>query len=56
LADAVGFSFEDKIRKYLQSETLDEIIDDAAEYIETSPYSIEEFRKVLPLFFRSAKP
>ncbi|MEW6664517.1 MAG: (Fe-S)-binding protein [Thermodesulfobacteriota bacterium] len=56
LAAAAGFTFEDKIRKYLQFETIGGILDDAAEFIETSPYSIEEFRQVLPLFFRSAKP
>lgn len=56
LAAAAGLPLEDKIRKYLQFETIEEIMDDASEFIETSPYSVEEFRQVLPLFFPSAKP
>jgi Fe-S oxidoreductase len=56
LAAAVGHPFEDKIKKYLQFETINEIMEDAAEFIEKSPYSKQEFKKVLPFFFRSAKP
>jgi Fe-S oxidoreductase len=56
LAAAMGFSFEDKIKQYLNFETIDEIMEDAAEFIETSPFTMEEFRQVLPLFFKAAKP
>ena len=56
VAEAAGLSYEDKLKKYLQLETIDEIIDEAREYIEASPYTLEEFRQLLPLYFRFPEP
>ncbi len=56
LAAAAGFSVEDKMKKYLQFDTIDSITEDAAAFVEASPYSRKTFNKALPLFFRQAKP
>jgi len=52
LAEAYGLSCEDKLTKYLQLGTADAIIDEAREFIEASPYNIEQYRQFLPLLLR----
>jgi Fe-S oxidoreductase len=56
LAEAAGLSYEDKLKKYQQLGTIDAIIDESREYIEASPYSLEEYKQLLPLYFSFPEP
>ena len=54
-AETTKFSLINYDREQLQEKqlaTIDEIIDEAREYIEASPYTLEEFRQLLPLYFK----
>ncbi len=56
VAEAAGLSYEDKLKKYLQMGNVDKIIADARENIEASPYTLEEYKKLLPLYFGPLEP
>ena len=51
VAEAAGLNYEDKLKKYLQMGDVDRIIEDARVNTEASPYSLEEYEKLLPLYF-----
>jgi hypothetical protein len=51
VAEAAGLSYEDKLKKYLHLGTVEAIIDESRECIEASPYSLEEYKQLLPLYF-----
>lgn len=55
VADAAGSTHEDKHKQYLQMANIDEIIDEARDYIEASPYGLKDFEKLLPLYFGFAE-
>ena len=52
VSEAAGLNYEDRLKKYLQMGDVDRIIKEAGENIEASPYSLEEYKKLLPLYFR----
>jgi hypothetical protein len=56
VAEAAGLSYEDKLKKYLNLGSIEAIIDESREYIEASPYTLEEYKQLLPLYFYSPEP
>ncbi|MEE9202791.1 MAG: (Fe-S)-binding protein [Dehalococcoidia bacterium] len=51
LAEAAGYSYEDKLQRYLRLGSLEGILEEAREYVEAGPYTVEELRQLLPLYF-----
>lgn len=51
LAEACGFSYQDRLQHYLGLGSLEAILAEAKDYIEASPYTEDEFRQLLPLYF-----
>ncbi|MFC2065684.1 (Fe-S)-binding protein [Chloroflexota bacterium] len=60
VAEAAGLTCKDKLKEYLLTGSVDKVIADAREYIQASPFTLEEYRKFLPLYFdlfwRQSKP
>jgi heterodisulfide reductase subunit D len=60
VAEAAGLMYRDKLKEYLLAGSVGKIIADARECIQASPFTPEEYRKYLPLYFdpfwRQSKP
>jgi Fe-S oxidoreductase len=50
-AEALGFTYEDKVKKYMALDRLDDVLEDAKEYIEASPLTREQTKKLVSGFF-----
>jgi hypothetical protein len=51
LAEAAGHSYEDGLQRYLKLGSLDAILEEARGFVEAGPYSEDEYRHLLPLYF-----